>query len=127
MLVVHGCLSLNYPERKRQSQVFGAGAGASYPRSRRRGRIGPRSFRSKTPRTGGTGPGREVTLHALYLLPRFLAADFFFEAVFFLEAVFFAAVFLEAAFLPAGLRGVSMAAWAAAKRAIGTRNGLQLT
>ena len=43
---------------------------------------------------------------------------------FFLEAFALALAFA----LPlAALRGVSMAAWAAAKRAIGTRNGLQLT
>lgn len=44
--------------------------------------------------------------------------------------VYFLAFALAATFLVgalAALRGVSMAAWAAARRAMGTRNGLQLT
>ena len=39
----------------------------------------------------------------------------------------FRAVLFLSDFFLAFLRGVSIAAWAAAKRAIGTRNGLQLT
>lgn len=56
------------------------------------------------------------------------AIRYFFFAAFF--AAFFA-VFLAglagAAFFLASPRGVSMAAWAAEKRAIGTRNGEQET
>ena len=43
------------------------------------------------------------------------------------DPYFFLAAFFLVAFCLAALRGVSKAAWAAAKRAIGTRKGLQLT
>ena len=51
-------------------------------------------------------------------LPQIIKPDYFFLEATFLAAVFFAAGFAEA---------ISTAAWAAARQAIGTRNGEQLT